>query len=62
MFGHIKKVYVDRSGDCGDIWLHASSGMYFLPFENVAPDYEDELTNFLKTKGIKLETINAEAL
>ena len=53
LFGHIKKVYVNSSGKHGDIWLHASSGMYFLPFENVAPDYEGELTNFLKAKGIK---------
>ena len=53
MFGHIKKVYVDSSGESGDVWLQASSGMYLLPFENVAPDYKDELVNFLMTNGVK---------
>ena len=60
MFGHIKKVYVDSSGESGDIWLHASSGMYFLPFQNVAPDYESELVDFLKTKGIKFDKIDID--
>lgn len=57
MFGHIKKVYIDRSGESGDIWLQASSGMYLLPFANVAPDYRDELVNFLETNNIDTERL-----
>ena len=57
MFGHIKKVYVDSSGESGDVWLQASSGMYLLPFANVAPDYKDELVNFLMANGIKPEKL-----
>ena len=55
MFGHVKKVYIDKSGESGDIWLQASSGMYLLPFENVSPDYKDELTKFLSESGINPE-------
>ena len=57
MFGHIKKVYVDSRGEVGDIWLQASSGMYLLPFENVAPDYQDELVKFLKANSINTEKL-----
>ena len=52
MFGHIKKVYVDKGGESGDIWLQASSGMYLLPFENVSPDYKDQLIKFLNENSI----------
>ena len=52
MFGHIKKVYVDRSSESGDIWLQASSGMYLLPFENVSPDYKNELIKFMNANSI----------
>ena len=52
MFGHIKKVYIDKSGESGDIWLQASSGMYLLPFENVSRDYKDKLIKFLNENGI----------
>lgn len=55
MFGHIKKVYVDSSGESDDVWLQASSGMYLLPFANVAPNYKDELVNFLMANGVKSE-------
>ena len=57
MFGHIKKVYIDSTGESGDIWLQASSGMYLLPFANVASDYKDELVNFLMANGIKSEML-----
>ena len=57
MFGHIKKVYVDSSGESGDVWLQASSGMYLLPSTNVAPDYKDELVNFLTANGIKSDKL-----
>lgn len=52
MFGHIKKVYVDKTGESSDIWLQASSGMYLLPFENVSPDYKDQLIKFLNENSI----------
>lgn len=55
MFGHIKKVYVDSSGDSGDVWLEASSGMYLLPFSNVATQYKDDLISFLQANNIKTE-------
>ena len=55
MFGHVKKVYVDKTGECSDIWLQASSGMYLLPFENVSPDYKDQLIKFLNENNIYLE-------
>ena len=57
MFGHIKKVYVDKDEDSGDIWLQASSGMYLLSFANVAPDYQDELVKFVKICGMNLEKL-----
>ena len=55
MFGHVKKVYVDKTGECSDTWLQASSGMYLLPFENVSPDYKDQLIKFLNENNIYSE-------
>ena len=55
MFGHIKKVYVDKNSESGDIWLQASSGMYLLPFENVSSDYKNELIKFLNANSINPE-------
>lgn len=52
MFGHIKKVYVDKTGESGDIWLQASSGMYLLPFENVSPEYKEQLIKFLNENSV----------
>ena len=52
MFGHIKKVYIDKTGESSDIWLQASSGMYLLPFENVSPDYKNQLIKFLKENSV----------
>ena len=52
MFGHVKKVYVDKTGVSSDIWLQASSGMYLLPLENVSPDYKDQLIKFLNENHI----------
>ena len=52
MFGHIKKVHIDKTGESSDIWLQASSGMYLLPFENVSPDYKNQLIKFLKENSV----------
>ena len=33
MFGHVKKVFLDKSNGNGkDVWVQASSGMYAPPF------------------------------
>ena len=56
MFGHIKKVYIDGSGQSSDIWLQASSGMYLLAFDDVSPDYKDVLIKFLNANNIHPES------
>ena len=55
MFGHIKKVFVDRSGENKAILLQASSGMYLLPIENVLPDYQTPLLHFLQRSGVRVD-------
>ena len=46
-FGHIKKVFVDKETHESNVWLVASSGVYMLPYNNVAPEYRQVHINFL---------------
>ena len=34
MFGHVKKVFVNKGGKSGNVWLQASSGMWVLYNKN----------------------------
>ena len=52
MYGHIKKVYIDGSGQSSDIWVQASSGMYLLSIENVSTDYKAEVIKFFNANNI----------
>lgn len=49
MFGHIKRVFVDADDIESDVWLVASSGVYLLKHEHVAPEYRQVHSKFLKT-------------
>ena len=48
-FGRIKKVFVDAKNPASGVWLVASSGVYLLKHENVAPEYKDIHYKFLQT-------------
>jgi hypothetical protein len=48
MFGHIKRIFVDVQDFESDVWLLASSGVYLLRLEHVAPEYRETHNNFLK--------------
>ena len=48
IFGRIKKIFVSKERLDRDIWILASSGMYLLKYENVAPEYEEVHNKFLK--------------
>ena len=51
----MKKVFVNKGGKSGNVWLQASSGMYLLSFHNVAPDYKPDLEAFLQKNGVSVE-------
>ena len=48
MFGRIKRAFVDTKNLKSDVWLVASSGVYLLKHENVAPEYREIHSKFLK--------------
>ncbi len=48
VFGHVKKIFMKKDKLDSDIWLLASSGMYLLKHQNVAPEYEQVHEEFIE--------------
>lgn len=47
-FGHVKAVFVKKEGGNSVVLLQASSGMYVLKFEHVAPEFKKTHKLFIK--------------
>lgn len=47
-FGRIKRIFIDAANFESDVWLVASSGVYLLKYQNVAPEYKETHCKYLK--------------
>lgn len=48
--GEIQHIFINKKGT---VWLHAISGVYLLNVDKCAPDYVQEMCDFLRENGVK---------